>query len=134
MTFKVKTLSKDRIACVWRVGSYGSANIEVLEKLKNGLKRKILLDRQSYLHFHNNPEATLPENRRFKSLIIKAAIFYHRANCGRSFSSSFIESIPHHLINCLRNCFGVIPSNSLNFVEKCALSLYPTSIPVAVIE
>lgn len=44
MKFKVDTLPNYRIAYIRRVGQYGPANIEVMEKLKKWAKEKNLLE------------------------------------------------------------------------------------------
>lgn len=71
MKFKVETLPNYRIAYVRRVGPYGPANIEVMEKLKNWTKEKNLF--KSSIIFaitQDNPEITLPENCRFDACIV----------------------------------------------------------------
>ena len=71
MQFKVETLPKYRFAYVRRVGPYGSANIEVMEKLKKWAKEKNL--HNSGIIFaipQDNPETTLPENCRFDACIV----------------------------------------------------------------
>lgn len=71
MKFKVETLPNYRIAYVRRVGPYGPANIEVMEKLKKWAKDKNLL--KSAILFaipQDNPETTLPENCRFDACIV----------------------------------------------------------------
>lgn len=71
MKFKVETLPNYRIAYVRRVGPYGSANFEVMEKLKKWAKERNLL--KSAILFaipQDNPETTLPENCRFDASIV----------------------------------------------------------------
>ncbi|WP_100330429.1 AraC family transcriptional regulator [Bacillus xiapuensis] len=71
MKFKVETLPNYRIAYVRRVGPYGSANFEVMEKLKKWAKNRNLL--KSAILFaipQDNPETTLPENCRFDASIV----------------------------------------------------------------
>jgi len=69
MMFKIETLPNYRLAYVRRVGQYGSANIEVMEKLKKWATEKnlsaIILAIQQ-----DNPETTLPENCRFDACIV----------------------------------------------------------------
>ncbi|MGE7837440.1 AraC family transcriptional regulator [Viridibacillus arvi] len=69
MNFKVETLPNYRLAYVRRVGPYGSANIEVMEKLKKWAREKnlssIILAIQQ-----DNPETTLPEDCRFDACIV----------------------------------------------------------------
>ena len=69
MTFKIETLPNYRLAYVRRVGPYGSANIEVMDKLKKWATEKnlsaIILAIQQ-----DNPETTLPENCRFDACIV----------------------------------------------------------------
>ena len=71
MKFKVEKIPNYRIAYVRRVGSYGSANIEVMEKLKKWAKKKNLLKSAILLAIpQDNPETTLPENCRFDACIV----------------------------------------------------------------
>lgn len=71
MKFKVETLPNYRIAYVRRVGPYGPANIEVMEKLKKWAKEKNLLKSAILLAIpQDNPETTLPENCRFDACIV----------------------------------------------------------------
>ncbi|PDY44424.1 DNA gyrase inhibitor [Bacillus pseudomycoides] len=71
MKFKVETLPNYRIAYVRRVGPYGSANIEVMEKLKKWANEKDLLKSATLLAIpQDNPETTLPENCRFDACIV----------------------------------------------------------------
>ncbi|TWL18340.1 hypothetical protein CHCC16874_0534 [Bacillus licheniformis] len=44
MKFKIETLPNYRIAYMRRVGPYGPANIEVMERLKKWAKKKDLLE------------------------------------------------------------------------------------------
>lgn len=70
-TFKVETLPNYRIAYVRRIGPYGNANFEVMEKLKKWAKERNLL--KSAILFaipQDNPETTLPENCRFDACIV----------------------------------------------------------------
>ncbi|WP_141434492.1 GyrI-like domain-containing protein [Bacillus sp. 03113] len=71
MKFKIETLPKYRVAYVRRVGPYGSANIEVMEKLKKWAREKNLLESATLLAIpQDNPETTLPENCRFDACIV----------------------------------------------------------------
>jgi DNA gyrase inhibitor GyrI len=71
MKFKVETLPNYRIAYLRQVGPYGSANIEVMEKLKQWAKEKDLLKTSIILAIpQDNPETTLPENCRFDACIV----------------------------------------------------------------
>ncbi|MBO1513913.1 AraC family transcriptional regulator [Metabacillus bambusae] len=71
MKFKVETLPNYRIAYVRRVGPYGPANVEVMEKLKKWAKEKNLLKSAILLAIpQDNPETTLPENCRFDACIV----------------------------------------------------------------
>lgn len=71
MKFKVETLPNYRIAYVRRVGPYGPANIEVMEKLKKWAKEKNLLELATLFAIpQDNPETTLPENCRFDACIV----------------------------------------------------------------
>ena len=71
MKCKVETLPNDRIAYVRRVGPYGPANIEVMEKLKKWAKKKNLLNSATLFAIpQDNPESTLPDNCRFDACII----------------------------------------------------------------
>ncbi|MDQ0272901.1 AraC family transcriptional regulator [Cytobacillus purgationiresistens] len=72
MKFKVETLPNYRIAYVRRVGPYGPANIEVMEKLKKWAKEKKLLKSSTTLLAiqQDNPETILPENCRFDACIV----------------------------------------------------------------
>lgn len=71
MKFKIETLPNYRIAYVRRVGQYGSANSEVMDKLKKWAREKNLL--KSAILFaipQDNPKTTLPENCRFDACIV----------------------------------------------------------------
>ncbi|MBA4535967.1 GyrI-like domain-containing protein [Bacillus aquiflavi] len=71
MKFKVETLPNYRIAYMRRVGRYGPANIEVMEKLKKWAKEKNLLKSAILLAIpQDNPETTLPKNCRFDACIV----------------------------------------------------------------
>jgi len=71
MKSKVETLPNYRIAYVRRVGPYGPANSEVMEKLKQWAKGKNLLKSAIILAIpQDNPETTLPENCRFDACIV----------------------------------------------------------------
>lgn len=71
MKFKVETLPNYRIAYMRRVGPYGPANIEVMEKLKKWAKEKNLLNSATLLAIpQDNPETTPPENCRFDACIV----------------------------------------------------------------
>lgn len=52
MKYKIETFPNYRIAYMRRVGQYGPANMEVMEKLKNGRRRIIFLILQFCLQFH----------------------------------------------------------------------------------
>lgn len=52
MKFKIETLPNYRIAYMRRVGPYGPANIEVMERLKKWAKKKIFLNPPFCLRFH----------------------------------------------------------------------------------
>lgn len=71
LKFKVETLPNYRIAYVRRVGPYGSANIEVMEKLKKWAKEKNLFESSIIFAVpQDNPETTLPENCRYDACIV----------------------------------------------------------------
>ncbi|TXC92837.1 DNA gyrase inhibitor [Metabacillus litoralis] len=72
MNFKIETISNDRIAYMRRVGPYGPANTEVMEKLKNWAKEKnLLLDTEILFAIaQDNPVTTFPENCRFDACIV----------------------------------------------------------------
>ncbi|MEH7238095.1 AraC family transcriptional regulator [Bacillus sp. JJ1562] len=71
MIFKVEKIPNCRIAYVRRVGPYGSANIEVMEKLKKWAKERNLFKTAIILAIpQDNPETTLPENCRFDACIV----------------------------------------------------------------
>ncbi|MCC3359475.1 AraC family transcriptional regulator [Bacillus sp. REN16] len=71
MKFEVETLPNYRIAYVRRVGPYGPANFEVMEKLKKWAKEKNLLESATLFAIpQDNPETTLPENCRFDASIV----------------------------------------------------------------
>lgn len=69
MKFRVETLPTYRLAYVRRVGPYGSANIEVMEKLKKWAKEKYLSAIIIAIQ-QDNPETTIPENCRFDACIV----------------------------------------------------------------
>ncbi|MEH7239525.1 AraC family transcriptional regulator [Bacillus sp. JJ1562] len=71
MKFYVERIPNYRIAYVRRVGPYGSANMEVMERLKKWAKERNLF--KSAIIFaipQDNPETTLPENCRFDACIV----------------------------------------------------------------
>lgn len=71
MKFKVETLPNYRIAFVRRVGPYGPANIEVMEKLKIWAKEKNLLESATLFAIpQDNPEITPPDNCRYDACIV----------------------------------------------------------------
>ncbi len=71
MKFKVETFPNYPIAFMRRVGQYGSANIEVMEKLKKWAKEKNLLETAILFAIpQDNPETTLPDNCRFDACIV----------------------------------------------------------------
>ncbi|SFF47404.1 DNA gyrase inhibitor GyrI [Paenibacillus algorifonticola] len=72
MDIKIETLPKYRIAYVRQVGSYGPANSQAMEKLKQWAKRKNLLTESTILLGvpQDNPETTLPENCRYDACIV----------------------------------------------------------------
>lgn len=71
MKHRVETLPNYRIAYVRRVGPYGPANNEVMEKLKKWAMEKNLLKSATLLAIpQDNPEATDPENCRFDACIV----------------------------------------------------------------
>lgn len=67
MNIKIETLPKYRIAYMRRIGPYGSANNQTMEKLKNWAKANNLFPKSSIILgiSHDNPETTLPENCRY---------------------------------------------------------------------
>ena len=71
MKFRVETFPDYRIAYMRRVGPYGPANIEIMEKLKKWAKEKNLLESATLFAIpQDNPETTLPENCKFDSCIV----------------------------------------------------------------
>jgi DNA gyrase inhibitor len=71
MKVKVETLPSYRIAYMRRVGPYGPANKEVMEKIKKWAMEKDLLHSAIFLAIpQDNPETTLPENCRFDACIV----------------------------------------------------------------
>lgn len=71
MKFKVEILPNYRIAYMRRVGPYGPANIEVMEKLKKWAHEKKLLESTILFAIpQDNPETTLPEHCRFDACIV----------------------------------------------------------------
>lgn len=71
MKFKVETLPNYRIAYVRRIGPYGPANIELMEKLKKWAKERNLLKSATLFAIpQDNPETTPPENCRFDVCIV----------------------------------------------------------------
>ena len=71
MKFKVETFPNYRIAYMRRVGRYGLANIEVMEKLKKWAKEKNLLESAILFAIpQDNPETTLPDHCRFDACIV----------------------------------------------------------------
>ncbi|WP_428910006.1 AraC family transcriptional regulator [Niallia sp. Krafla_26] len=71
MKVKVETLPDYRIAFMRRVGPYGSANIEVMERLKKWAEERNLLQSAILLAIpQDNPETTLPDNCRFDACIV----------------------------------------------------------------
>ena len=71
MKFKVETFPNYRIAYIRRVGQYGPANIEVMEKVKKWAKEKNLLESGILFAIpQDNPESTLPDNCKFDACIV----------------------------------------------------------------
>lgn len=71
MRFKVETLPNYRIAYMRRVGPYGPANIEVMEKVKSWANVKKLLDSAMLLAIpQDNPVTTPPQNCRFDACLV----------------------------------------------------------------
>lgn len=71
MKYRVETIPSYRIAYMRRVGPYGSANIEVMEKLKRWAEERNLLKTATLFAIpQDNPETTLPENCRFDACIV----------------------------------------------------------------
>ncbi|RFB12657.1 DNA gyrase inhibitor [Bacillus sp. HNG] len=71
MKFKVETFPDYRIAYIRRIGPYGPANFEVMEKLKKWAKEKNLLESAILFAIpQDNPELTLPDNCRFDACIV----------------------------------------------------------------
>ncbi|WP_100332610.1 AraC family transcriptional regulator [Bacillus xiapuensis] len=71
MKHKVETLPQHRIAYMRRVGQYGPANIEVMEKLKKWAKEKGLLESGTLFAIpQDNPKTTIPDNCRFDACIV----------------------------------------------------------------
>lgn len=71
MQYKVETLPNYRIAYVRRVGPYGPANVDVMEKLKKWAKERNLLESAILFAIpRDNPETTPPENCRFDACIV----------------------------------------------------------------
>lgn len=71
MRFKVETLPNYRIAYMRRVGPYGPANIEVMEKVKSWANGKKLLDSAMLLAIpQDNPVTTPPQNCRFDACLV----------------------------------------------------------------
>ncbi|RLL43680.1 DNA gyrase inhibitor [Oceanobacillus piezotolerans] len=71
MKFKAEIIPNYRIAYIRRVGPYGPANKEVMEKLKGWAREKNLLQTSILLAIpQDNPEDTPPEECRFDACII----------------------------------------------------------------
>lgn len=71
MKCKVETIPNYRIAYMRRVGPYGPANIDVMEKLKKWAKEKNLFKSDTIFAIQqDNPQTTLPENCRFDACIV----------------------------------------------------------------
>lgn len=71
MKLKVETLPNYRIAYMRRIGQYGPANMEVMEKLKKWATEKNLLETAILLAIpQDNPETTVPEDCRFDACIV----------------------------------------------------------------
>lgn len=69
--FEVESFPNYRIAYMRRVGQYGPANIEVMEKLKKWAKEKNLLESAILFAIpQDNPETTLPNNCKFDACIV----------------------------------------------------------------
>ena len=76
MNCKIETLPSYRVAYFRRVGPYGSANHEVMEKLKTWAKEKKLLDSATILAIpQDNPETTPLDNCRFDACIVVSEDF-----------------------------------------------------------
>lgn len=71
MKCKIETIPNYRIAYMRRVGPYGPANIDVMEKLKKWAKEKNLFKSETIFAIQqDNAQITLPENCRFDACIV----------------------------------------------------------------
>lgn len=71
MKFKIETFPNYRIAYMRRVGQYGPANMEVMEKLKKWAKENNLLNSAILFAIPlDNPETTPPNQCRFDACIV----------------------------------------------------------------
>lgn len=71
MNVKVETFPTYRVAFMRRVGPYGPANMEVMEKLKTWAKENHLLESATLFAIpQDHPETTLPDHCRFDACIV----------------------------------------------------------------
>jgi DNA gyrase inhibitor GyrI len=70
--FRIEKMPSYRIAYIRQFGSYGTGNVETMEKLKNWAKSNGMFDDKSIILgiAHDNPETTKPENCRYDSCIV----------------------------------------------------------------
>ena len=73
MDMKIEKIPPYRIAYIRRIGAYGAANMETMEKLKDWAKSKDLFsdEKATLLAIaHDNPSITVPENCRYDACIV----------------------------------------------------------------
>lgn len=135
MKFKVETLPNYRIAYVRRVGPYGPANIEVMEKLKKWAKEKNLLKSAILLAIpQDNPETTLPENCRFDACIVISKDYQlDDSICESELSSGkyLIFEVKHtaeDIQKAYTDIFPTIQSNGYQFDKKPILERYTSDM------
>jgi len=78
MNIKIEKIPSCRIAYIRQVGSYGTGNVQTMEKLKHWAKSNNLFNDKSIIFgiAHDNPETTKPENCRYDTCIVVSNDYY----------------------------------------------------------
>lgn len=131
MKSKIETLPTYRVAYLRRVGPYGSANHEVMEKLKAWAKEKKLLDSATIFAIpQDNPETTLPENCRFDACIVVSEEFQlddtimENELPGGRYLVYKVEHTTEEIQKAYKEIFSSLQSNGYQFDNKPIMERY----------
>ena len=131
MKSKIETLPTYRVAYLRRVGPYGSANYEVMEKLKAWAKEKKLLDSATIFAIpQDNPETTLPENCRFDACIVVSEEFQlddtimENELPGGRYLVYKVEHTAEEIQKAYKEVFSSLQSNGYQFDNKPIMERY----------